>query len=69
MHGMPSANSWIAVAATICRSFTAEASGISAEKRSLRPNTWSWSSTIETWRSPKARCDSKPWLASSNAPK
>ena len=45
---------------TICRSFTGEASGISAEKRSLRPNTWSWSSTIETWRSPKARCDSKP---------
>ena len=27
MHGMPSANSWIAVAATICRSFTARGVG------------------------------------------
>ena len=41
MQGMPSANSWIAVAATTCRSFTGDVSGISAEKRSLRPKTWS----------------------------
>ena len=31
--------------------------GASALKRTLRPKTWSWSSSTETWREPQSRCE------------